>query len=498
MRAAATTVATTASSRVYSQDTEQFYPTNGVTVRKLMDKVMHLTEQRKRLTIFDPSAGNGDILDGFSKSYSFDRCVCYAAEINEERAYTLRGKGYKVIESDFLEYCGALRFDIVAMNPPFKNGIAHVMKAWETVVDGGELVALLPDTALSESNSTKQVLAHLIEQHGTVEKIGAAFADSIRATDVMVSIIHLKKPQRDLNVDFNAAAFEVDEADRVAFSENPLASTDLIDTLVARYKAAETALIERDGAQRKLTFYLKGISMSSHGDVDYRLASEALKTEADLRTQILLLKNAFWNEVFSKSQVAAKATSGFRGQFREYAKDQAYMEFSRTNILTMLALFFENKAEIMKGCLLEVFDTATAYHEKNKIHSKGWKTNKSYRVNKRIIVPNGVKYDDKYCYSFKANYDKGDHLRDLDKVLCWLGGKDYSSKDFISIYGAIEKHCRAVNAGEVVYDGWFESSFFRIKMHKSQTVWLDFKDLYLLDDFNHVAAEGKKWLDGGY
>ena len=30
-------------------------------------------------------------------------------------------------------------------------------------------------------------------------------------------------------------------------------------------------------------------------------------------------------------------------------------------------------------CVSDVFDKATAYHEKNVIHTEGWKTNKSWK-----------------------------------------------------------------------------------------------------------------------
>jgi hypothetical protein len=35
-------------------------------------------------------------------------------------------------------------------------------------------------------------------------------------------------------------------------------------------------------------------------------------------------------------------------------------------------------------------------------------------------------------------------------------------------------------------------------MFKKGTVHLKFKDQYMLNDFNQMAAKGKKWLGAGY
>ena len=470
-------------------DTKQFYPTPENLARKMRYK---LTGLDRKKTVLDPSAGTGALLESFS---SYDPPEFYAIEIDPERAYTLRGKGYRVIGSDFMAYDEPMKFDAVIMNPPFRNGVKHVLKAWELVVDGGQMVALLPTTALDKD----KVLASLIAQHGEVTNEGRAFIDAERAAQVEVSIIYLKKPETAFDFGFDGVKFGMDEVQEKGFSENPLAHTSLIDNLVARYKGAEQALINRDLEQKRLNFYLGKISLTSHEDVDRRDAESALSPSANLRQQILLLKNAFWQLVFRKSKIAQKATSDFREKFGQFAKDQAYMEFSKPNIVAMLTLFFENKEQIMKQSIVKAFDDATAHHEKNIVHKEGWKTNKSYRVNKRIIVPYGVDYDDRFDWSrFSSRYHRRDFYQDLDKVLCWLSGIEYGGENFISTHEAIDAQCRAVNAGEAHYQDWFESTHFRLRMYKKGTVWLDFKDMYLLDDFNQAAAEGKNWIGGGY
>jgi hypothetical protein len=169
------------------------------------------------------------------------------------------------------------------------------------------------------------------------------------------------------------------------------------------------------------------------------------------------------------------------------------MEFAEQNIIEMLSMFFLNREQIMSDCLVEVFDKATGYHEKNKIHTEGWKTNKSYKLNKRIIHPNGVQW----CHIFKRieySQRRDSFFSDLDKVLCWLSGTSIDDPAFVSIGKAIT----AFLAAPGVITEKFESTYFTIRVYKKGTVHLDFKDLSLLGDFNIAAAKGKKWLGADY
>jgi hypothetical protein len=170
------------------------------------------------------------------------------------------------------------------------------------------------------------------------------------------------------------------------------------------------------------------------------------------------------------------------------------MEFSEQNIIEMLSMFFLNREQIMDDCLTEVFDIATGFHEKNKIYKEGWKTNKSYKLNKRIIHPNGVTF----CPIFKRIEFKWHRcpsfFGDIDKVLCWLSGKSIDDPEFVTIGTAIQRFLDGTDP----ITNKFESTFFLIRIYKKGTVHLDFKDLYLLDDFNLAAAKGKKWIGADY
>ncbi|GAB3731674.1 hypothetical protein GCM10027594_13610 [Hymenobacter agri] len=83
------------------------------------------------------------------------------------------------------------------MNPPFSNGDRHLLKAWDVVAGGGDVVCLLnTETLANPYSETRQLLARLIEDHGTSEALGAVFTEAERPTNVGVSLVRLHKPAK--------------------------------------------------------------------------------------------------------------------------------------------------------------------------------------------------------------------------------------------------------------------------------------------------------------
>ncbi|MBW4617727.1 MAG: class I SAM-dependent methyltransferase [Desmonostoc vinosum HA7617-LM4] len=153
--------------------TTEFYPTPALVIKQMLAPFIKTYKNKwnsedeffsfKGKTILDPSAGAGDILDYLQEKFKMQRCSMFAIELDSDLRYTLQGKNYRVIGTDFLEYDEPCRFDLILMNPPFSNGVHHVIKAWEVLEDGGNLVALLNSQSLKNPNSkTKEYLLHLL------------------------------------------------------------------------------------------------------------------------------------------------------------------------------------------------------------------------------------------------------------------------------------------------------------------------------------------------
>lgn len=468
----------------------EFFPTP----KEVIDEMLEPYDLRGKKCL-DPSAGAGAILDAIhdraSHRYGNSKNLLYAIELDPDLRYTLQGKDYTVISSDFLAYDEPTRFDLIAMNPPFSEGVKHVLKAWDILNDDGDLVALLnAESVKNLCNKERELLADLVEKHGDVEFLGQCFKNAERPTNVEVAMIRLCKPPVK-RFDFDMGQFNFHETiSDEEFQSNPLASANFLESLVGQYKGAERALIERYENSKKLNFFLQGVQTDKYSSLPDSI--NVLKFSLD--DQISSLKSIFWELVFRKSKIGQRTTSKFQRDFDEYRKSQKNMAFTVENVQEMLLLFFGNYDQIMLDSLVEVFDKATSYHEENKIHTEGWKTNKGYKLNKKIIWPRGVTYDDKYFSKFDCYYSQ-DFLDDIDRILCWLVGKKPEELRW-STHTALRNQCRGANDGKLCYSDKFYSDFFEMRMFKKGTLHLVFRDLKLLEDFNRKAAQGKKWIGG--
>ena len=125
-----------------------FYPTPSEVAEKMLAKVSKLYER----SILEPSAGKGDLADaavGKLECYYHTRCreLVHCIEIEPELQAAIRGKGYPLVGTDFLTFWPDEKYDLILMNPPFANGDAHLLHAWE-ILDHGDIVCLLNEQTL--------------------------------------------------------------------------------------------------------------------------------------------------------------------------------------------------------------------------------------------------------------------------------------------------------------------------------------------------------------
>ena len=477
------------------QAENQFYPTPKAIAQKMI--APYITNHRlidrpyihkDLLPIADFSAGKGDLLDPIAELIE-KKHIC-AIEIDPNLRAILNEKGYKVIGSDFLKYSEPREFGLVVLNPPFRNAEQHILHAWKFVKDGGELCSLIGSHTIADEATGKysEQLSRVIDAYGSIEHLGECFEDAERKTSVKISMIRLSKPKKETVVDFSEAAFKKDFVSDEAFSANPLAHANYLQSLVSQYQMVEKTIITRHQLNKELKFYLNGVG----GD---RYGSDNLDKicNVSLEDQLSEVKDRFWYEVFNKAKIASKITASFQKTFEKFRLEQKNMSFSEDNVQEMLLMFFGNYDGIMAESLITMFDKLTAYCEENKVHWEGWKTNKGYKLNKKIIYPYGVRvWSDRWGSTFTSHSDEV--ASDLDKILCWMSGKRYEDMA-INTRQAIRDKCDVANKTKA-YQGLFESDFFELRIFKKGTLHMIFKDQELLNLFNIKAAEGKNWIGG--
>lgn len=98
------------------------------------------------LTVLEPSAGSGKIIDTFHEMYPDEdnEIIWDCIELNLEKCQLLHKKGYNVSRTDFLKYEFDKKYDRIVAAPPFINNsdVLHIQKMYTHLKEGGIISSL--------------------------------------------------------------------------------------------------------------------------------------------------------------------------------------------------------------------------------------------------------------------------------------------------------------------------------------------------------------------
>lgn len=471
----------------------EFFPTPADIARKMVEPYGPKIFTR---TILEPHAGKGDLVNAlqslagrYSQKLEVD-CI----EIHPELQAVLRGKGCKLISSDFLSWRPSRLYDLIVMNPPFSNGDEHLLHAWECL-HGGDIACLLNAATLENPHTKRrQLLKRIVDEHGTVEKLGPCFDSAERKTRTDVVLIRLTKKVADpFNTLFEEAKLSgmkmVDGSDAPVDILLP-AHRDVVGNMAIQFRESLRLFKEAMIAMRRLRTTMSPLSryvyLSGNRNRDYLV--ESLMAEGfapGCNAFATALSKEAWDTVVQMAGLKQLMTQQVRMQFDRHITENQSLDFTEENIHHLIGILRDNTLTIMKEALYEVFDALTRYHEENRVHVEGWKTNSAYMAGRRFILPMVVRT----YYSDHFSLNKYQEMDDIDRVMCSLEGKKI--ENILTINAALQ----SAFGGS---DNTAESAFFTMRFFKKGTVHFRFKDDSLWERFNCEAAKGKGWLPPNY
>lgn len=452
---------------------KNFYPTP----MPVIEQMLHGLNIKSTSYVLEPSAGKGDIA-----AHLKYRCIIDCIEIDEELRGFLQSKGLRIVANDFLAYKPARIYDFIIMNPPFDDGAAHLLHAWE-IADGTTIVCLLnAETVQNPYTYERQKLAEIIEKHGTVTHLGKPFASGAeRATNVETVMVRLVKPEREGGLFFDLKRLKEEETG-APYTGTEIATKDSVFNRVACLRKAQDALREASRQRRIFEYYAKAAGAiwldSNILEWMFKYASESAH---EYNKVIAKLHKHAWDGLMEESSLKKYIVGSIKNDFEKQRKLQHEVEFSEENIMSYLELIMGTRGQIMERVIGEVFDKICSYDERrNKLHFNGWKTNSAYKVNRKIIVPVGSEW-----YQTRE-----DMVVDLDKALCFITGDDFNNIETVA--DLKRKYRQDLYS---LYNNKHESRHFvDIKFYKKGTIHLTFRDDYTWAQFNQIAAKGKNWI----
>lgn len=466
----------------------QLYPSPPWLIEMLTEHLFREFRGKFHLSgkVLEPSAGRGDILDYISEkamggysSYNRQSDKLAAIEIDPSLQAVLREKGYRVIDSDFLEYPGFEKFDHIVMNPPFKDGAKHLLKAFE--ISKGALIkcVLNAETIKNPYSQDRKRLLHLIEENqGEVAEVGQVFIDAERSTPVDAVIVTLQDKTYE-EPDFLKGFDPEREIDILALPEiggKEIASENEFEAYEARYNAAIRAFEELLLARSKAIYYMSGLTGStSPGTLIDDLFKSSSTLEDSYRKFLSEFNREAWIAVFAKTNLAEMTTARVKENLETLRNEKGSMSFTANNMRQLFMQLGLQKEEIMTASVLDAFDEITKYYHENREAVEGWKTNSAYLVGRKFILPNI-----RCSYGYGISHYRHDKITDIEKALCFLDARPFDKiKSIIDVYN---QHDGSLFGKSV------DSEFFWTKFYKKGTLHFEWKDEGLRQRFNGLVA----------
>lgn len=495
-------------------DNKDFYPTPEAIINKMLCdidfKMVH--------SILEPSAGKGNIVEAIKKKEKFYSSTynkvnydidCIEADRNLQSI--LKGKNFRVVYNDFLTYDTMKEYDLIIMNPPFSNGCKHLLKALEMQErNGGAIVCLLNAETLKNpcTNDRQYLQRKLTEYNAKVEFIQDAFMDAERKTAVEIALIKVKLPdvQRDSFIlDGLRKAQEqreVEENDSYYLVEG-----DFFKAIVNQYKMEVEAGIKLI----KEYYAMKPFILSEFGkdketgetvqqggcilQMDIIGNRDKYNNKLSINEYIREVRGKYWNALFENKKFIGQLTNNLQRDFYNKVEELKDYDFSLYNIYQ---LKIDMQKKVVKGIedtIMELFEElSNKYHwydeTSGNIHYyNGWKTNKAWIINKKVIIPLKA-YDDYYTDRFRpTHYDIVRKLQDIEKCFNYLDGGLTEAVELEESLKFAEEYGETKN---------IQLKYFTVTFYKKGTCHIVFNDDELLKKFNIFGSQHKGWLPPSY
>lgn len=479
---------------------KSFYPTP----KALIDEMLTGVDFNRIQSVLEPSAGKGDLAKA---CIARNEAACWrgvqeldldCVEIDANFRHILKGEGLRVVADDFLRFHTSKNYDPIIANPPFEEGDRHLLRMLEMQKRGGGVICLLNAETLRNpySNIRKALAQELDRLEADIEYISGAFSTAERKTDVDVALVRVSIPTEAKSFIFEdlkaaAARRESEEAEQTA-----LADCDVVKQIAAEYATAAEAMERLFREYWALRPYLK--SDLERGDCIVELAlhghsrGHGVYESAQINDALPALRKRYWKMLFAHPAFSGRLTSNLRNELNESVEAMGQFDANEYNIRTLQLEMSQKTLKGLEDTILALFDQlshANYYDEgsKNIHYFSGWKTNKCWKINKKVIQPIPAFEEWRGSYTYYPGRCVST-LTDIEKVFTYL---DSTQRERVDIEAAMK------DAREGRYTT-VELTYFDVTFYKKGTCHIVFTDLELLGKFNLYGSQRKGWLPPSY
>lgn len=495
---------------MFTTTNKDFFPTP----KHLIDKMLSGLDLKMINSILEPSAGKGDIVNAliekekiYSTSYTKYKFDIDCIEADQNLQHILKGKNFRVVYNDFLTYDTMKEYDVIIMNPPFSNGCKHLLKALEMQKrNGGAVICLLNAETLKNlcTNERIDLQRQLEEYNAKIEFIQDAFLDAERKTGVEIALVKVQLPEVHRESFILDGLKKAREQREITEEEE---NTQLIDnnffkSIVNQYQLEVEAGIKLIKEYYAMSPYIlssfgkdhKGNTIQKGGCI---LSLKIGDKSISVNEYIKKVRAKYWIALFENPKFIGQLTGNLQRDFYNKVEELEDYDFSLYNIYQ---LKIDMQKKVVKGIedtIIELFDELSNKHHwydemsKNIHYYNGWKTNKAWIINKKVIIPLSGYCDLNYSWGGFRPTDCNvvSKLQDMEKCFNYLDGGLTEAVDLEESLKFAEEYGETKN---------IQLKYFTVTFYKKGTCHITFNNEELLKKFNIFGSQHKGWLPPSY
>lgn len=496
-------------------DNKDFYPTP----ENIINKMLFDLDLKMIQTVLEPSAGKGNIIEAIQKkeqyyssynnNYHFD---IDAIEADKNLQAVLKGKNIRVVYNDFLTYDTIKEYDLIIMNPPFSDGCKHLLKALEMQSrNGGAIVCLLnAETLKNQCTNARLLLARKLEEYNAkIEYIQDAFMDAERKTGVEIALIKVQLPEvQKHSFIFDGLKKAQEEREPNTYTnDGQLVENNFLEAIVNQYKmeveAGKRLIREYEAMQPFiLSEFAKdketGKTIQQGGCIlklDLSNNRDSYRNTLSINGFIKEVRGKYWKALFENPKFIGQLTGNLQREYYNKIEDLKNYDFSLYNIYELKIDMNKKVVKGVEDTIISLFEElSNKYHyydemSKNIHYYNGWKTNKAYIINKKVIIP--LNAWDSIWGRFTLTRYEGvmEKLQDMEKCFNYL---DVGLTEAVDLVQSLQFAEEYGETKDIVL------KYFTVSFYKKGTCHITFTNEELLKKFNIFGAQHKGWLPPCY
>ncbi len=477
---------------------DTFFPTS----ISLLEKITEGFKWNMVHTILEPSAGKGDIVEFVrNKADSYphynNKLDVDCIELDPDLRCTLKGRNMRVIYDDFLTFHTFKKYDLIIMNPPFKDGATHLLKALDLQKRGGSILCILNAETIRNpySNERKMLVNRLNELGAEISYMKEAFSCAERSTDVEIAVIKVSIPETETKSTIYEELKKKACEDAQIEDVTDLAPNDFVKATVAMYELEVEGGLKLIREYRAMLPYMTvSIEQNEPWQKEPVLELKIGHSTATENKFIKLIRKKYWTAFFSNRKVIGNMTSGMQQDYLARVEELADYDFSIFNIKTLQEEMTHNLVKGIEDCIIKLFDELSFQYSysdelsKNIHYYNGWKTNKAWIINKKVILPDMNAFSS-WNGRFEPGYYVGSKLADIEKALNYLDGRLTDGANLFQELRVAETLEQTKN---------IRLKYFDVTFFKKGTCHITFTNEELLKKLNIFGSQQKRWLPPAY